>query len=558
MPRIQPYQRQNTVTSQAPSAPANVGAAGIVGNAIAGAGNALEDIAQRQAEMKKEDDFFTVQRVGKIATDYAIDFETEFKAKLEKDAYNSGEAVDDWMVKTTDKLLDIPDEKVRFQVNDHIQALGLKLKDQLAGHEAQQRKVVAENTLKGTLESASKAAYQGFGTLADNMAIINAAVANDPRMGETEKENALLAYQSGVAESYLDGIVNRNPQAAGELVKSGMFNEYLKKEQLDKFDKQIKAGATLQQGTAEADRIFALATDDTSLADMLKQLRSGEYKGKPEVMEIAENDLRSLYTARTDAKNREIAAAEKDVRGDIARIQLENRIPRSSDIAPEKWARLVKADPERVSDVLKDLRAEQEHTADRGRQSKERAEKDSADSTLTTWGSLKLNPVELAKTNLDVLYNKKKLSDQQYQNLINDQLELKTNKEEKDYVISRDTSVLKSVLAPSKIAPGSERYNKFLEAYYPRVDAHKRKTGSIPTQEEALKIARGLLAEVVQDKDWSLFDQKTTAFEANPEKVRIPDDRRKEIETLLKAEHEPVTDAAVREIYLEDLKLGAL
>lgn len=306
MPKIAAYQR-STVQTAAPSVRATSSPGVAIGQAGANLGEALSGLAntmiERKAAQQKEDQYFATQRIGRIATDSATDFEVAFKQRLETDAYNSGDAVDKWTVDTTDKLLDIPDEKVRFQVNDHIQTLASKLKDQLAGHEASQRKVVSVNAREGTFKSTSKAAYQGFGSLDDNLAIINKAVANDPTMGQIEKENTLIAYQSGVAESYLDGVVSRSPLAATELIKSGAFNKYLTKEKLEEFDTKIKpklAAHTVDGIIGQLSGLMPKDLDAPFEMDVLTK-KVNEITEDPEIRKLVRTELKAQAADRSAA-----------------------------------------------------------------------------------------------------------------------------------------------------------------------------------------------------------------------------------------------------------------
>lgn len=547
MPKIQRYQRQETVTSQAPSAMANVGAAGIVGNAIAGVGNALGDIAQRQAEMKKEDQYFATQSIGNTANDYALEFETEFKAKQEKDAYNSGAAVDDWMVKTTDKLLDIPDEKVRFQVNDHIQALGLKLKDRLATHEAQQRKVVAVNTLRGTLESASKAAYQGSGTLADNLAIINAAVANDPTMGESEKENALLAYQSGVAESYLDGMVNRNPQAAGELVKSGMFNEYLKKEQLEKFDKQIKAGATFQVGLATANRLLDDNPDATT--DQLLTILRKDPTVDKDSFAFAEGQIKTAVAAREQSKKLEIDRLESSVTAPLAKKIAGGGTPTLADLKNSADSQaLLKADPEKYQKIAEHIIALNDRATDRSRMKEEHNTRQSLlDGERQLKGKQKSNFADLwgdmealRKTDLGYMVVAEDLTPEQAT-----KLEARKTNANKDTLLSQ-TEEIKKVLASAKIKEKTPNYDEAIQYIETRVGGRELKSS------EVVEIAR----EAVYKSNTGWFDTVTDKPAYKMKISDVPADDKRKITDALKSRRMPVTDESIISTYIGKQRKG--
>jgi hypothetical protein len=280
----------------------------MVGNAITkGEGGLSDALFKRGDQIRAEELHYSTQRIGTLVDADATDYHAQSMEKKGTDAYDSMKAVDDWMVKATDAYISPEmDEKLRLNVSQHIQAKGVVLKNSLAAHEAGQRDLVAEDTRIGTLASASKSAYQGFGTLDDNLKIVTSAIINDPRLRDTDRENKLMVAQSTVADSYLDGMVNRNPLAALEIIKSGTFNQYLTKERLQEFDVKIKPklDAYTVDGilnSPEISKLFPKSVDDAFERDTIYQAVKAK-ETDPNIIKLVHAELVRLDTDHKSAQ----------------------------------------------------------------------------------------------------------------------------------------------------------------------------------------------------------------------------------------------------------------
>ena len=195
MPRIPTYQRQGTVSGQGPNAGGSFGGQAIP-NALAGAATAIGDLGntllKRQQEMKKEEQYLSTQRIGALVNKDVQQFTTDSLNRKETDAFNSMEWVDEWEKSTLDKYTkDITDERQKADIANHVLAQTIHVKNRLATHEAEQRKVVANNTRALSLETDSQTAYAGDMPLDVIIKRSRQALLNDPTLGETERINSV-------------------------------------------------------------------------------------------------------------------------------------------------------------------------------------------------------------------------------------------------------------------------------------------------------------------------------------------------------------------------------
>lgn len=324
-------------------------------------------------------------------------------------------------------------------------------------------------------------------------------------------------------------------------------------------------------------------------------------KGRPEAYQHAKSELASLVTMRSAAVKEETDKAEADAYRDVAAVMAQGGVPSTANIAPETWARLNalspgkaialldafekkeegavkkeataafddvmrvvssieekgkivkrtdipsemwdrlrKADPDKADSILDEIRAEQEHAADR---IKAKAEQPSAEQ-LTTWGRLKLNPKGLNATNLDVLFVRGKINRGQYADLITDQAALRSPKgAAKESSILSDNAIVENVFASAGIVDNKKdqkQIDRFMNAVSMldvKKKAFKARTGAEPNAEQLKGLARETVADTVTHKG-IIWDSKSPAFEAEREKATA----------ALRRAGRPVTDAAIQDL----------
>lgn len=314
MPRIQDYSRRATIPDTIPNAQMNVGSAGALGEGAAKIGNALQNlggaIAQRAEQQRKEDLHNSSLRIGDLINNDQIDFEIGEKKKLGTEAYKSQYRVAAWQKTMQEKYLDgITDPDLRTNLQHHINAKALSLRDTLAGHEAQQRGVVTEQTNLTVLDTQMKAARSLTGTLEGNINEFSKAIGESPTLSKEEKTNKIMAGQSAIAEARLESLMASQPAEAKRLLEKGHFNNYLSGKSLDKLRPEIDKFLNYENGRAAGDEVFnnnipKTMNDPINVDAMRKQIPATLNESAKAIAEKRiEEKARELNAARTEKVN---------------------------------------------------------------------------------------------------------------------------------------------------------------------------------------------------------------------------------------------------------------
>lgn len=363
------------------------------------------------------------------------------------------------------------------------------------------------------------------------------------------KKFRLDTFTSKAYSERIDRMMLESPQEAKKFLDEN--SDLMTSDDVAKYQKAIKPLVAGQEGLNAATEIFN-ANPDGDVATLMKSMRD-KFKGNPDALKHGETELKAMVTERKAAKEQEVKAVEAEVYGYLAKVQLAGRVPKKSDVPAEVWAKLAKADPEKINTITDEMRRESEHQTDRARAEQDRAEAKMTNERLTTWSMLKLNPALLTKTNLDSLLVSGKLAKNQYTDLVTDQRAILNDKSgvKAETILSNKQAVDGVLLgAGIKEKDKPEQYMKFYEAMNGRLKTFKAETGAEPKQDDIIKTARGLLTEVSQQRDW-WFDSSKRIYEADPAKVVVPKADKDAITQALKKNRQPVTDDAIRKIYLE-------
>lgn len=365
------------------------------------------------------------------------------------------------------------------------------------------------------------------------------------------------SWESMVQKAVVERLAVDDPVKAKEYFEQNSA-KFLPSEAV-KIKAQLQPLAEAQQGLQAANEIFYSTDEKTSLADMLKKVND-RFPKAPNVVKGASAEIRSLYSAREEAKKQEIEGAENAVYSAVAKVKLAGGVPKRSDVPAEAWAKLAAVAPDKVDKIADEILRDNEHAVDRVRQEqdrqeakRERRENRATIESLTTWGMLKSNPELLRSVNLDRLVATGKITKAHYSDLLTDQVAIKQGKGERENELLSNKSAVDLVLSSVKIdaKKDPERYGKFYDALNSRMAVFERENGRKPRQAEVKDLARGLLGEVAQDRDFWPGAKSVPAFEADPTKVRVPTADRTAIVQVLKANKRPVTEEAIRKLYLE-------
>lgn len=367
----------------------------------------------------------------------------------------------------------------------------------------------------------------------------------------------VASWESMVHKSVVERLAVDDPVKAKEYFDKNSAN-FLPSEAV-KIKAQLQPLAEAQQGLQTANEIFYGADEKTTLADMLKKVND-RFPKAPNVVKTAAAELRSLYSARDDAKKKDVEDAENAVYSAVAKVKLAGGVPKRSDVPAEAWAKLAAVAPDKVDKIADEILHDNEHAVDRVRQEqdrqeakRERRESRATVESLTTWGMLKSSPDLLRSVNLDKLVATGKITKAHYSDLLTDQVAIRQGKGEREGELLSNKAAVDLVLSSVKIdaKKDPERYGKFFDALNSRMTVFERENNRRPRQAEVKDLARGLLGEVAQDRDFWPGAKSVSAFEADPAKVRVPTADRTAIVQVLKANKRPVTEDAIRKLYLE-------
>lgn len=357
----------------------------------------------------------------------------------------------------------------------------------------------------------------------------------------------LAKLDSAIHSTVIDRLIIDDPVKAKKYFDAN--KDFILPGDAAKIEKTIKPLAAAQEGNQAAREI--VDGNPGEKIDVLMTKARDRFKNDPVALKHAEGEIKSMIVERETARKQQVEEVANEVYGYLSKVQLAGRIPKRSDVPAQVWAKLAKVDPDAVNKITDEMRREQEHQADRAEAKRDRADAKATMEKLTTWGLLKGNPQTLMNTNLDALVVQGKITKEHYKDLLTDQKELRNNPD-KGTVIQSNKSAVDTVLnsAGIKADKHPEKYMQFQAALSDRLKSYKAANGKEASQDEIVRLSRGLLSEVGEDRRF-LWDTTSRAFEVNPEKVIVPKAERDAIGQALRTKRRPVTEAAIRQIYLE-------
>lgn len=496
MPKIPTYERRETIPGVAKRVPQSISGAGAVGRAVQDFGSAINYLADRQMELREEERHYSSLRIGNLVNDDALGFEQTSLELREIESYNSMDRVEDWVKQATEKYTQgVEDEKVRQSVTQHIQAKSLTLKNSLATHEATQRDVVANNTRGQSLENASKSAYLGHETLDNNLQAYNKVILSDPRLGAEEKETALMAGQSAIAEKRLEGMIYRSPQAAKELIKAGLFNEWLTSDTLQRFGEKIKQqlmDESTLQGVGLATQVFKGNPGSTvsELRDMLKKQTSDK-----DILSAAFSELNALDANLDEEKLERAQEASDVVERTITNARETKPVVTLADIPEDEWTILKKDNPTKASALLKEFRQDAQQYKDKIARDKKETIAEADRRTLENYISLTVNTDLLMRSNLTKMWKMGDLSDSQYKSLATKKRDALANPDKLDQLVT-EGALVKSIANRSGLKDGSEDYTLFIHRVEQDRKSYREQHGKAMSTEDLEKAARKQLYKI--------------------------------------------------------------
>lgn len=238
------------------------------------------DLADHSLRMQKQDEDnkianLAIQFDNNLANDY-IDYHQQLGDK----AYGSQERLEAFQqsqIKAITKDVDNP--RVTQGITQYIQNKINNRRIDYAGYEAGQRQQVSIITRDTKLDSVSQSAFNGIGTLDENINNVRDFIKTQHDNGEISTDTAsewLLNAERKVAERTVAGMINRTPTAAIEIMGSGAFNKYLDSKAIEHYTNEARQEAHRQeliQKAALTEQRKAL--EDTANKEMTDALLDG-------------------------------------------------------------------------------------------------------------------------------------------------------------------------------------------------------------------------------------------------------------------------------------------
>ena len=255
MPGI--IKRQRTVTGEAPSvkAPLSLGSdVAAAGREFVGKANSL--IIQHRERQRVQD-----RKNKSSAVETAYDDEQrayssgEFQ-KTGSDSYGSIERAEKFRSESIERhTKGIEDPELKTRIEDYISGRSGNMMDSLSRYQASQRGEVTRQANEGKINGILKDSFDGLEPVQDSLDRWEKTIGEQREVGLIGEEDAVdlvVKGQQQIAEASLDGVVNRDPTMAIELIKAGAYDEFLSQKQIKAFDKQAKAMQKAMVSDAES------------------------------------------------------------------------------------------------------------------------------------------------------------------------------------------------------------------------------------------------------------------------------------------------------------------
>lgn len=261
MPPIRPHRRQRDVRGGSRTAKAPLSLGADVSSAVSGLGSSfaeMDNVIRQQRAQDKSNRFKGLQRGY---DDLRRGFVTEEMNLSGTDTYGSLERAEsknkEWLSQITK---DIDDPELINALRSYGADESGRIKDRLAVHVATQRKSVSQGIMADNLDSTLRDSSDGYDLLENSLAKWQDTVAEQRELGllgQDEATDLIKEGQNQIAASSLEGIIDRNPEAAIELIERGVYEDYMTPEQIKQFDKKAVALQKAIKADEEAARVEA-------------------------------------------------------------------------------------------------------------------------------------------------------------------------------------------------------------------------------------------------------------------------------------------------------------
>jgi hypothetical protein len=291
MPNI-PYKRQRSLTGESPTAllPHDTG----TGAAIADFGRAVvgfsDVLLQRREQQRRQDRDNKSIEIGANYDDQQRAFLNDELEKKGSDSYGSIERAEEFRKSSLESFTSgIEDEVLKESIKRRITTRTGSMMDSLSRYQSNQREEVSRFARERSIDGIVKDSYEGIEPIEDSLERWYDTVSlqrESGLLGEEEAIDLIVKGSQGIAESSLDGIVNRDPKIAVELINAGVYDQLLPKEKIAEFDKK----AIQLQAAIDKDTIAQQKERERKASEALKEQQGEVYE------DFLENNVEGILT----------------------------------------------------------------------------------------------------------------------------------------------------------------------------------------------------------------------------------------------------------------------
>ncbi len=359
MPVIPTYQRRETITSEAPSIPSNVGSGNLVGQQIENVGQAitqignvalsrrkeyerLEEIARRENEarlekMRRIDNANKLLEISTTVDDEARNLLLSESQKTGPDTYGNIERANEkYKALESSVLADIKDPELAVGVRQHLNSSRTNILNHFAGIQAKARieetKTVREkvfNSVNVDVQTGVIDLEQGKNRLAEVIKTQVAVGAISPDAAE----DTLLEGRRDLVANYLEGKLRDDPQAAIKEIKEGVHNVELGAKLVDHYNDKATS------------KIKELEVDER-IAKNEKREEEKEYKSKlndeanKRLTDLALN--KKLTQGAVEAQRNNLAHTDyQQWAANILTLEKKGEKEKDKELPNKLWAKMV-------------------------------------------------------------------------------------------------------------------------------------------------------------------------------------------------------------------------
>ncbi len=245
MPVIPVYKRQMSISGEAPAVPANIGAAGIVGEAISGFGRTglavtdeiVDAISRRNEELRQQNNAFAILKAQNSIDADVRAFKQSYDIEAKKGDLDPGglmkftsEKTDSFFKELDKKYLsNIEDADQKVRIESYRNAAVNHVLDHTSVFQANARKDFANNEVSKAAEMSLQDAREGTdpGIVRNAMRLKIGELHASGYYSVAQAEDIIVKSDQQITVAYFDGLVALSPEKALEKLNDRSYRQYL-------------------------------------------------------------------------------------------------------------------------------------------------------------------------------------------------------------------------------------------------------------------------------------------------------------------------------------------